>query len=180
MDREVGYKGRNEEIFSPFPHSLSISSPFPLHFLILSSFPRSPAARLQRFVHSYISMLRAHHVLSKGVFPEKASRIFVSLCSPWTPKYSISNLDCSILIQNIWNNLEIRTHTYSKLWFIVRKLKILIKRELPVLCHQNDVNDMFLPPPTLCGWEEEEALMLPDICFTQTFISGFMKPITRY
>ena len=37
-------------ILPPFPHSLSISSPFPLHFLILSSFPRSPAARLQQFV----------------------------------------------------------------------------------------------------------------------------------
>ena len=38
------------ENLSPFPHSLSISSPFPVHFLIPSSFPRSPAARLQRFV----------------------------------------------------------------------------------------------------------------------------------
>ena len=36
MDREGGYKERMRKFF--------------LHFLILSSFPRSPAARLQRFV----------------------------------------------------------------------------------------------------------------------------------
>ena len=49
---------------SQFPHSLSISSPFPLHFLILSSFPRSPAARLQRFVQPWppVCEIRAVHI----------------------------------------------------------------------------------------------------------------------
>ena len=41
---------------SPFPHSLSITSfsPFPLHFLILSPFSRSQAARLTQFVQPCI------------------------------------------------------------------------------------------------------------------------------
>ena len=39
---------------SSFSHFLSISSPFPLHFLIISPFPRSPAARLQRFVQPWV------------------------------------------------------------------------------------------------------------------------------
>ena len=59
MEREWGNEGKGEEmerkwgnvesqslsISSSFPHS-----PFPLNFLILSPFPRSPAARLQRVV----------------------------------------------------------------------------------------------------------------------------------
>ena len=50
MDREGGKKG---EWGNAESESFSISSPFPLSLSISSSFPRSPAARLQRFVQPW-------------------------------------------------------------------------------------------------------------------------------
>ena len=50
MEREGGNRERMRKCRESISLHFLIFSPFPPHFLILSSFPRSPAARLQRFV----------------------------------------------------------------------------------------------------------------------------------
>jgi len=53
MEKEGGNRERMRKCRESISLHFLIFSPFPPHFLILSSFPRSPAARLQRFVQPW-------------------------------------------------------------------------------------------------------------------------------
>ena len=55
MEKEGGNRERMRKCREPISLHFLIFPPFPPHFLILSSFPRSPAARLQRFVQPWVA-----------------------------------------------------------------------------------------------------------------------------
>ena len=106
---------------SPFPHSLSISSPFPLHFLILSSFPRSPAARLQRFVQPWWTLylfcnptLTTHlKILSCNLFSK-------SLLSTYCILLIFFNLNLSFtkVVSYFWKVAQLVRQKVARLLFI--------------------------------------------------------------
>ena len=76
-------------ILSPFPLNFLIFSPFPLHFLILFSFPRSPAARLQRFVQPCLKELSTESIL---VAISSCSRVSICrVCISGTHRKCISD-----------------------------------------------------------------------------------------
>ena len=73
MDREGGNKEKMRKCRERISLNFHILSPFPLHFLILSPFSRSPAARLQQVVQpcSWVTNYQptTHENIPKGSLP---------------------------------------------------------------------------------------------------------------
>ena len=114
MDREGGNRQRMRKSWEWISlHFLSLS-PFSLHFLILSLFPRSPAARLPQFVQPWLLAWISWYHLSQVI---QIIDIYVfggwgwgrDLMQSWQIRRQVANLVCTVPLTWCFGHIIITT-----------------------------------------------------------------------